>query len=990
MAPSTGDINEWVENVDEVTAQIRGIIDGTITDFEAFDREVNLKERAKQIRDEEARAKRERIILYGFEGKGEGQNYKWWCKRCFVEYTVDLPENSCTRCKKSDQMMTQAQRREELMGKLEVFKEEKAKHHFRKDKWLRWKKSQALLKRSKYINYKAWEFWEPDTDTEDEGEPIVPRSNPEFLAMEADMKARKTKYVERSKTAEKCQQRGNQCMKEGDFVGAIENYEEGLEYRRDSKALWTNKALAEVKIFRWHDAIASCNKVIEYAEIFEDGFKKSADACFKAFTRRAVALRALHRWEEALADLDDALSLFPKDREAKDLHEKTKAALDENRELEQRSRGQDATPAASPVASGDCPAAETGPVRVAIEESDEEEEVPPPTSQAFSLAGLSKQAYGALLAKLKKDKLERQRFCTRAGVSGPGQAGKKAREDRKIDISVEEVAEPSRLDGVVKDAERCSVLLKRSRGQVVPLRDDVRQLEAEQCPEEVASAKSDAALLDELAPRVLEVLHVLASQSDHHAELAAMAMRHVWPLLGCASRRRAVLELLLEFSQRTVSAKAMADFASRYPDPHLRLLVDAVTEEAKENVLPAGLQEKLQASAKRIESGEQGLESALEDVLQGLSAPSPAELAVSTLGNICLAGQAVPAFRTQLEPFSAALAAALRRHLRPLDWRLCGRAAGAICNAVRLGAGLAEALEEQCLEALVVALREGRAAGQGVVEAMGRLLGALANLVTVRSGAGQRAQELGALDLAVPLITANAAKDSEEALRACQLVSRIVGARPSALPAALEADLLRRLQCILESKHGLNSASDSAKEAQPLEAVDLSVRLVTLILTQTPGALDRFIEAGPAEDASASFRRMASTLTRLVQAVRPTAYLGPDEEGGPLSRLRGNLALLFASICDLQVTESAQPALRELNLQPLVEVFLDCLRKERGKAQHNIGVCVTRMAHSPRYKERVRELNGIQTLHQVQLPKVEVQKAEAMRQHRLRTLKGLD
>ena len=34
----------------QVTAQIRGIIDGTITDFEDFDQKLALKERAKQIR----------------------------------------------------------------------------------------------------------------------------------------------------------------------------------------------------------------------------------------------------------------------------------------------------------------------------------------------------------------------------------------------------------------------------------------------------------------------------------------------------------------------------------------------------------------------------------------------------------------------------------------------------------------------------------------------------------------------------------------------------------------------------------------------------------------------------------------------------------------------------------------------------------------------------------------------------------------------------
>lgn len=61
------------------------------------------------------------------------------------------------------------------------------------------------------IEAEAWEYWEPDTDSEEEGDPIVPRDNPEFLAMEADMKERKRKQVDKAATAEKCRQRGNQC-----------------------------------------------------------------------------------------------------------------------------------------------------------------------------------------------------------------------------------------------------------------------------------------------------------------------------------------------------------------------------------------------------------------------------------------------------------------------------------------------------------------------------------------------------------------------------------------------------------------------------------------------------------------------------------------------------------------------------------------------------------------------------------------------------------
>merc|ERR1719171_2851785 len=221
------------------------------------------------------------------------------------------------------------------------------------------------------------------------------------------MKAKHKKTSERNATAHKCRGRGNQCMKEGDFVAAIEHYDEGLEYKRDCKALWTNKALAEIKVFRWHDAIASCNKVIEYSEIFEDGFTKSADACFKAFVRRATALRALHKWDEALEDLEDALKLFPKDREARSLYEKTKLAIEEAKNAKQlQEAGEDKPAKASsegtestetsgthgqstspPVASDVTNVRSDGSVRVEIEESDEEDEAVPAAS-AESLAGL--------------------------------------------------------------------------------------------------------------------------------------------------------------------------------------------------------------------------------------------------------------------------------------------------------------------------------------------------------------------------------------------------------------------------------------------------------------------------------------------------------------------------------------------------------------------------------------------------------------------------
>lgn len=1028
---SERELDEWANNVDEVSAQIRGIIDGTITDFDEFDRKLNLKDRAKQIREEEARARREKFFLYGTEGKGEGTKYRWWCKRCFVEYTIDLPNNSCTRCQKPDMMMTQEARREELMGKLERFKEDRTKHQWRKDKWLRWKKSQALLGRSRNINYKAWEFWEPDTDSEEEGEPIVPKDNPEFQAMEADLKARHKKGSERAKTAEKCRLRGNQCMAEGDFTGAIEHYEEGLEYKRDSKVLWTNKALAEVKVFRWHDAIASCNKVIEYSEIFEGGFTKSADSCFKAFIRRALALRALHKWEEALMDIEDALKLLPKDREARDLYEKTTAAAEEARRV--RALVEKGTDKETKPENNHQPSFVTSTSKDVIFEDDTglkieelpDDQQPAPPNSNF-LTGVSKKDWETLLQRLKGSESERVLFCARGQTSCLEQTASKDNwVGRKVNLKVEEVQEPSKLDQTLRDAERCCILWKKLQGELAKTgenedKDKVRERQEAQC------------FLGITVPRVVEVLLVLARCSDHHCTLTATAIKHVWPLLTFGTTRQTVLELLLEWSQRSITAKSMVEFAGRYPDPHLRLLLGTVLDDSQSNTLPPGFEETREEASKLLEKGEMDMDAALERMLQGLAVPSPCELGLSTIGNLCAAGHKVAAFKEKLLPFRDELVGALQRRLNPLDARLCGKAAGAVCNVLRMGEEFVSCVHQQCTKPLIDCLKEEvRPDGQiammqqfrghlpmGLPSSKGRLLGALVNLLILNPGAVQEVQQLGALEIVAALIdpvslTAACTSlegDDEEgssitmATRAAQLAARMINLAPSSLTPALEADLLKRLYRTLQLAGNFSDVRqgvrglDSLQVKSSLERLDLVCRMLTIVLTRTPGALDRLVERRPrveelpddctelpVSEPTVPFLDLVGRLIDLAAVLQPHTHVSPDDMGGAPSRMRGNLALLFGALSQAQCEDDAPPVLRDLGLGPLVDIFVETLRKERGPAQHNIGVCVTRLAQNPRYRQQVRDVNGLESLHQIQLPKVEAQKADADRRHRLAT-----
>jgi hypothetical protein len=73
---------------------------------------------------------------------------------------------------------------------------------------------------------------------------------------------------------------------------------------------------------------------------------------------------------------------------------------------------------------------------------------------------------------------------------------------------------------------------------------------------------------------------------------------------------------------------------------------------------------------------------------------------------------------------------------------------------------------------------------------------------------------------------------------------------------------------------------------------------------------------------------------------------------------------------------------KALDLGDVVETFLEMFRRERGAAQHNLGVCITKFCSNGRYRERVKEGNGLESLHQIQLPKVNDQK------DRLRDLSG--
>lgn len=171
---------------------------------------------------------------------------------------------------------------------MEEYKEKQRRKIIRKDKWENWKKTQALFYKKTSTNYKKWEYFDSESDEnkEDDSDPILPNDDPNFRAMEQDMLERKKKRNNDKKEALIFKEKGNDALKKQCYKTAIKYYSDGLDCRRDILPLYTNRALARLKVEDYTGAIDDCFRVLEYNEVFNNGFTQERDLCYKAFMRR--------------------------------------------------------------------------------------------------------------------------------------------------------------------------------------------------------------------------------------------------------------------------------------------------------------------------------------------------------------------------------------------------------------------------------------------------------------------------------------------------------------------------------------------------------------------------------------------------------------------------------------------------------------------------------------------------------------------------------
>lgn len=286
----------------------------------------------KKAREEQIRLEK---IKKGREGGGEKENYLNYCKKCRVEFTLETPV--CIRCQKPT--ITCADRRKELLEKVEEFKEAKFRKQERKKKWELWKKTKAIFWKKTATNYEKWEYF---TDSEDEFEklekdapPILPDNDPNFRALQADLEQRNYNRKQRAKEANELKLKANDMMKKKLYDRAAQIYTEAIDIYRNNKYLWTNRALAYLKQEKYQEAIDDCTKMLEYAELLENGYEQSKDANFKFFARRAMAYMGMKKHDKALLDIEHAIKLFPDDKSALETRKEILQKIESEEKLEQ-------------------------------------------------------------------------------------------------------------------------------------------------------------------------------------------------------------------------------------------------------------------------------------------------------------------------------------------------------------------------------------------------------------------------------------------------------------------------------------------------------------------------------------------------------------------------------------------------------------------------------------------------------------------------------
>lgn len=116
--------------------------------------------------------------------------------------------------------------------------------------------------------------------------------------------------------AEEHRKKGNELFENGDYPGAVKEYTEGLRRDPNSKALFSNRCAAYIKLMEWQYAQKDCEKCLQMDPNFA-----------KAWGRKGTIHHQMKEYHKAMEAFDKGLKLDPENKECKEGKIKTMQAI---------------------------------------------------------------------------------------------------------------------------------------------------------------------------------------------------------------------------------------------------------------------------------------------------------------------------------------------------------------------------------------------------------------------------------------------------------------------------------------------------------------------------------------------------------------------------------------------------------------------------------------------------------------------------------------
>ena len=119
--------------------------------------------------------------------------------------------------------------------------------------------------------------------------------------------------------AEQHKEAGNKLFKDGDFPGAIKEFDEGIKRDPNNKFLYSNRSFAYIKLMEPTRALADANKAIELDPNF-----------VKAWARKGTCHQLHKEYHKSMEAFEKGLQLDPESKECKEGAQKTQMLIMKN------------------------------------------------------------------------------------------------------------------------------------------------------------------------------------------------------------------------------------------------------------------------------------------------------------------------------------------------------------------------------------------------------------------------------------------------------------------------------------------------------------------------------------------------------------------------------------------------------------------------------------------------------------------------------------